>query len=47
MDEAPQVRFVDDGPILPLSVFVTRTTLNSLLAEEHDDEDDDDLSLAR
>lgn len=44
MDKAPQVRFVDDGTILPLPVFVTRTKLNSLLAEEHDD---DDSSLAR
>lgn len=45
MDKAPQVRFVDDGPVLPLPVFVTRTKLNSLLAEEHDDEDSDDSSL--
>jgi hypothetical protein len=47
MIEAQQVRFVDDWPISPLPVFVTRTTLNSLLAEEHVDEDDDDSPLAR
>lgn len=45
--EALRVRFVDDGPTLPLPVFVTRTTLTALLAEEHGDEAEVDADRAR
>lgn len=35
VDGAPQVQFViGDGQILSLPIFVTKTTLNALLADE-------------